>query len=183
MGENTGGGGSRPILYAHPAGVAMRRRKVWVSSFCLLYITFQLFMIVRSHFTPSKHFGFWMFPESTYFRASLSRVLTDGQEVKARKGLWTVTTESGEVRYKWKAFVQGYRMDELDDKVRSKGTFADTLKYFQAALDYVADRIPEDKSTSQLVLRIRYYRAGGPEEVIILKSKPRLPGGTSSGTT
>jgi hypothetical protein len=132
-------------------------------------------MIVRSHYTPSKHFGFWMFPESTYFRASLSRVLLDGQEIKTKKGSWAVTTKSGETQYKWKSFVQGYRMDELEVRVRSKGTFADTLKYFQAALHYVADRIPEDKSTYQLVLKIRYHRAGGPEETIVLESKPRLP--------
>jgi hypothetical protein len=61
-------------------------------------------------------------------------------------------------------------------KQRSKGTFADTLKYFQAALNYVAERIPEDKVTQQLMLTIEYRRAGGPKEIIVLKSMPRRGG-------
>lgn len=151
-----------------------RRRAWFVLGFCGLYVAVQLFMIVRGHFVPSKHFGFWMFPESTYFTASLSRVLANGEEVKTKKGSWSVETESGKVRYKWKSFVGSYRMDELEVRQRSKGTFEDTVKYFQAALNYVATRIPEDKATEHLVLTIHYRRAGGPKEILVLKSTPRL---------
>lgn len=159
------------------------RRKAWfVLGFTSLYIAAQLFLIVRGHFVPSKHFGFWMFPESTFFTATLSRVLENGEEVAAKKGAWSVETESGKVRYKWKTFVNGYRMDELETRFRSKGTFEDTVKYFQGALDYVAVRIPEDKATKHLVLTIQFRRAGGPKETVVLKSPPRL-GGARNGTT
>ena len=155
---------------------ALRRRALGILTVCTLYIGLQLFMIVRGHFTPSKHFGFWMFPESTYFTASLSRLLEDGREVKTKKGAWSIDTPNGKVIYRWNTFVDGYRMDLLETKQRSKGTFDDTVKYFRAALDYVAARIPEDKSTHQLIMRIEYRRAGGPKEHMVLESKPRLEG-------
>lgn len=153
-----------------------RRKALCILAFSALYVFAQLFMIVRGHFVSSKHFGFWMFPESTYFKASLSRVLTDGKEVKTKRGVWSVQGESGKVRYKWQDFVNGYRMDELEIRQRSKGTFDDTVKYFQHALNYVAQRTPADKVTQQLVMRIEYKRAGGPKEVLVLKSNPRLGG-------
>ena len=159
------------------------RRKAWfILAFCGLYVSVQLFMIVRGHFVTSQHFAFWMFPESTYFRTSLCRVLMDGTEVKTAKGVWTVETKTGTKRYKWGSFVQGYKLDYLESRERAKGSFNDTLKYYQAALNYVAERIPEDKSTYQLILRIRYQRAGGPEEFIVLESTPRL-GGRRHGTS
>ena len=163
----------------NPAAVTRQslRRKAWfIVAFCSLYVALQVFMIVRGNFVASKHFGFWMFPESTYFTATLSRILADGQEVKTKKGSWTVETESGKVRYKWTSFVDTYRMDHLEERQRSKGTFDDTVRYFQAALHYVAERIPEDKATEQLVMRIQFRRAGGPKEIIELRSRPRLGG-------
>ena len=153
---------------------AQRRRALFILGFCALYLGVQLFMIVHAHFTPNKHFGFWMFPESTSFEANLVRVLNDGSEIKTRKGSWTVQTDDGPVSYQWNSFVQGYRLDRLGDWGRCKGSFNDTVKYFQAALDYVADRIPEDASTARLVLKVRYRRAGGPQEFIVIESKPRL---------
>jgi len=151
------------------------KRKAWfILAFCSLYIAVQLTFIVRGHFVSSKHFAFWMFPESTYFTASLRRVLADGRQVKTAKGSWIVQTESGQVRYKWQSFVTGYLLDRLEVRQRGKGTFNDTLKYYQAALNYVAERTPQDKETYQLVMKIRYRRAGGPEETIVLESRPRF---------
>lgn len=164
-------------MNASPLTAPARRRKaLFVLAFCSFYVFLQLFLIVRGHFVSSKHFGFWMFPESTYFTATLSRVLADGREVKTKRGAWSVQGETGKVRYKWKDFVNGYRMDQLEVRQRSKGTFDDTLKYFQHALNYVAERTPEDKVTRQFVMRIEYRRAGGPKEILVLKSTPRLGG-------
>lgn len=133
-------------------------------------------MIVRGHFVTSKHFAFWMFPEATYFKANLSRLLLDGREVTTSDGSWAVRTGSGKVEYHWQDFVSGYKLDRLGSWERSKGTFDDTVKYFQAALDYVAERIPDDKVTDRLVMTIRYERAGGRERVMVLESLPRLEG-------
>jgi len=156
---------------------AQRRSRI-ILAVCGLYVAVQVGIIVMCHFTSSKHFGFWMFPESTYLRAHLYRVLPDGTEVKTKKGSWKGQTEAGEVRYRWNDYVKGYRMDLLGKKVRSKGTFDDTAKYFQGAVNYVAARTAQDKSTHQLVLRIQYHRAGGPEQMLIYKSPPRVPEGS-----
>ena len=164
-----------------PAKRGSRRRAWAILAFVAAYIGVQLFMIVQGHFTLSKHFGFWMFPESTYFTATLGRVTVDGREIKTDKGVWTVQTASGKVRYKWQSFVKMYKLDRLETRERSKGTFDDTVKYFQAALNYVAERIPEDKSTYQLVMKIRYQRAGGPKQTLVLHSKPRLAAPQNGG--
>jgi hypothetical protein len=58
-----------------------RGRAGLILAFCALYLGLQIFMILRGHFATSKHFAFWMFPESTYFHATLTRVLNDGREV------------------------------------------------------------------------------------------------------
>ena len=131
-------------------------------------------MVVRAYFVPSKHFAFWMFPESTYFKATLTRVLGDGREVITSDGAWAVRNGSERVEYDWQDFVQSYRLDSLGQWERCRGTFDDTVKYFQAALDYVADRIPEDHVTQRLVLSLDYERAGGAVKTLVLASKPRL---------
>ena len=154
-----------------------RTRAALVFTFCALYLFFQVCMIVRGYFVTSKHFAFWMFPESTYFQATLNRVLTDGREVITSDGAWGVRTGAGVVEYHWQDFVNGYKLDRLGVWERSKGTFDDTLKYFQAALDYVAERIHEDVVTHQLVLRIEYERAGELPRGIVLASRPRSGGG------
>ena len=143
-------------------------------AFCAVYLGIQIFVIVRAHFVPSKHFAFWMFPESTYFNATLTRLLSDGREVSTSNGGWAVRSDDGKVEYYWQDYVREYKLDRLGSWQRSKGVFDDTLKYFQAALDYVADRIPEDKATDRLVLRIQYERAGRPVQEVILESHARL---------
>ena len=150
-----------------------------ILAFCAVYLGFQIFMIVRGHFVTSKHFAFRMFPESTYFHATLTRVLNDGREVITSDGAWAVRTADGTLEYRWEYFVNGYKLHRLGSWERSRGTFDDMLKYFQAALNYVAERIEEDMVTRQLVLTIKYERAGDPPREIVLASKPRSGGGGS----
>src|SRR5436190_23356951 len=154
--------------------VGASRGKAWlILLFCAAYVAFQVFMIVRAHYVPCKQFAFWMFPESTYFKATLTRVLADGREVITSDGAWAVQTGTGKVEYDWQDFVQSYRLDSLGRWERSKGTFDDTIKYFQAALDYVADRMPEDRVTKHLLLTIDYERAGDAVKTLVLASKAR----------
>lgn len=145
-----------------------------IALFCIAYLALQVVVIVRGHFVPSKHFAFWMFPETTMFVARLVRVTTDGQAHHVPGGSWIVPRASGElVTYRWTDFVRGYRLDILDRKTRSKGTITDTLRYFQAAVENVARRTPEDRETAELVLKIQYQRAGGPVEEVELRSGKR----------
>ena len=146
--------------------------KVFV--FCLLYLGLQLFLIIRGHFTPSKHFGFWMFPESTFFVAKLYRRLENGKEVLAPFGSWSVKDAEGKLkRYEWRDFVSGYEMEDLGVRTRSKGTFSDTSRYFEEALNFIAVRIPEDTETKQLVLKFKFDKAGLTRDILVLRSHER----------
>jgi hypothetical protein len=144
---------------------------------CTLYLLVQLTMIVRGHFVESKHFAFWMFPESTFFVALLTRETRGGREVHAKRGIWKAGTREAPVKYDWHEFVNDYRLNVLEMRARSKGTWADTSRYFQDALNYVAQRIPEDTVTQRLVLHLVYRQAGGEVEKITLKSEPRFEEG------
>lgn len=145
-----------------------------IAIFCIVYLALQMVVIVRGHFVPSKHFAFWMFPETTMFVARLVRVTSDGQSHHVPGGTWIVPRPSGElVTYRWRDFVRGYRLDALDVKARSKGTLTDTLRYFHEAVKRVARQIPEDRETIELVLRIDYQRAGEAPEHVELRSGRR----------
>lgn len=141
------------------------RRPGAILAFTSIYLALQVFMIARGHFVESKHFGFWMFPESTFMTLRLSRVLPRGQRLPVPGGEWVVARQNGElVTYRWHDFVRGYHIDFLDRRIRSKGTVSDTLRYAAAAVRYVAERIPEDRTTEALQLDVDYQRAGGPPE-------------------
>ena len=154
-----------------------RRRAAGIVLFFGLYVSVQIVLIGRGLTAESKHFGFWMFPESTFFVARLGRVLVEGREVRAPGGRWIVPRVTGELTsYDWRQFVNGYHLDVLERPARSKGSFSDTTRYFQAALDYVADRIPDDRETSQLVLHVEYQKAGAARRSLELRSRERLGG-------
>ena len=151
------------------------RRPASILAFVGLYLAVQIFFIARGHFAASKHFGFWMFPESTFMKLHLVRVLPRGQRLPVPGGEWVVAREDGAlVTYRWRDFVRGYHMDFLDQVVRSKGTVSDTLRYAAAAVAYVAARIPEDRTTEALELEVDYRRAGGtPEHATYTARVPR----------
>jgi hypothetical protein len=149
-----------------------------ILAFCVLYLSIQAFFIVRAHFVVDKRFGFWMFAESSRFKAELYREFADGRLEKALHGQWWVTTADGRyILYSWDNYVRRFRLNPLERFSRAKRGIGVTLEYFQQALDYVAERIPEDRETVKLVLRVQYRKAGGPWQYVALESRPRrLPG-------
>ena len=149
-------------------------RSYKIFAFCTAYLGLQLLLIIRGHLTPSKHFGFWMFPESTFFVAKLYRRLENGKEVLAPFGTWSVKNSAGQIkRYEWRDFVSGYEMEDLGVRTRSKGTFSDTSRYFEEALNFIADRIPEDTETKQLLLKLQFDKAGLTRDILVLRSRER----------
>lgn len=116
-----------------------------------------------------------MFPEATLFRAELVRELKNGTRITTRRGTWHINVpHSRTYVFRWRDFVNQYRLDQLETWTRSKGTFADTARYFTAALNYVAARIPEDKETNRLILKMRVRPAGQIEVPLELQSDPRI---------
>jgi hypothetical protein len=140
---------------------------------CFLYLSIQIFFIVRAHFVDSKHFAFWMFPESTSFYANLSRETYDGREISTKQGTWVVEDGDHFATYRWADLVNDYNLNVLDRRVRSRGSWADSERYFQEALNFFARRIPEDKQTRRLVLRISVKKAGEKKRLVTLRSEVR----------
>jgi len=150
------------------------KKKIFILSFSALYLAIQIYFIVHAHFVKDKRFGFWMFAESSVFKAELYRKLTSGELVKTNNGFWAVKSPSGEkLVYGWNQFVRDFRLFDLERERRAKSSMANTIKYLDAALDFVIERIPEDRETTQLVLKVQYRKAGMPWQQITLESEYR----------
>ncbi len=151
------------------------RINVWVIiGFCTCYLLVQLSLITRAHFSDDKRFGFWMFAETTLFSAELYRITVDGKKVKTKNGIWRVNEDGKRLTYSWDRMVRDYRLNSLEREKRAKGSISLTLKFFDAALDYVADRIPDDHETRQLVLTVTYHKVGREKQTVTLESKKRI---------
>ena len=148
-------------------------RKKVILTFCFLYLAIQAAFIVKAHFSPDKRFGFWMFAETSEYTATLYRITKDGTKLKTKNGRWRVRTEGRRKTYSWDRFVRDYRLYNLESNKRAKGSMSRTLKFLDAALDFVADRIPDDQETRQLVLEITYSKAGNEPQKTVLESKVR----------
>lgn len=150
-------------------------RQFGILAFCAVYLSIQVFFIIRAHFDEvDRRFGFWMFAESSRFKAELYRQLKDGRLVKTANGRWSVRTADGaSVSYSWDRYVRDFRLFDLERLKRAKVGMGVTLKYLHGALHYVAARIPEDRETVKLVLKVQYRNAGGPWQYATLESNSR----------
>ena len=145
-----------------------------ILGFVTLYLAFQLSMIYGAYGRQDKRFGFWMFAESSRFQSVLLRELESGERVRAPQGTWTARRNDGtETTYRWSGLVGGFDLGHLEGSVHVRAGMSVTLKYLQEALDYVSTRIPNDHETVRLHLVVRYSKAGGPVEEVVLSSKWR----------
>lgn len=158
---------------------SLRKKRCWILLFCFIYVSIQLFNIVHAYFRDDKRFGFWMFAESSRFKAQLYRELNNGKVVKTDNGRWHVRAEDGSsVQINWDQHVQDFRLDNLESYRRAKTGLEITMQYLEHALHYFSNHIPEDQQTRRLVLKVQYRRAGGTWEhrefvgPIRLKSTP-----------
>ena len=150
-------------------------RKFGILAFCTLYLLVQAALIIRAHFDVDRRFGFWMFAESSRYKAKLYRQLRDGRLVKTKNGKWSIKTADGQrVTYSWNRYVRDFRLDNLEKLKRAKVGIGVTLKYLQHALHYVVERIPADGETVKFVLKVQYRKAGGAWQYVTLESNPRV---------
>jgi len=149
-------------------------RKARILTFSGAYLGLQIFLIINAHFQTDKRFGFWMFAESSRYRAILYRELGDGTWEWARYGQWTTPVPGNRMlTYHWDYFVRDFRLNGLDRWKRAKTGFGVTTNYLHRALDYVAEHTPNDRETVRLILKLEYRIAGGPEQEAILMSRVR----------
>lgn len=150
-------------------------RRAAVLAFSAVFFGGQAALIVASYVRGDRLFGYQMFAESTFFTAHLFRVTADGRREHLPSGTWAARDGEGKVhRYRWSAFVDDFRLDRLERRTRAKIGIEVTLKFFGAALDYVAERIPDDGETDRLELVVEYETAGGEKREVRLRSRARL---------
>ncbi|MCZ6676142.1 MAG: hypothetical protein O7E52_02710 [Candidatus Poribacteria bacterium] len=149
-------------------------RQFGILTFCTAYLLIQAAFIIQAHFAIDKRFGFWMFAESSRYKAELYRLLKDGRLVKTRNGKWSVRAGDGQkVSYSWQHYVRDFGLRNLEKLKRARVGMEVTLKYLQYALNYVIDRMPEDQETVKLVLKVQYKKAGGLWQYATLESRSR----------
>lgn len=143
--------------------------------FCAVFFGAQLASIALSHARGDRRFSYQMFAENSYFHATLWRELADGTRVRTGAGSWTVIAADGRtVGYRWPTFVRDFNLAVLDRRVRARTGIGVTLAYLDHALDYVAERIPEDRETVRLVMVVRIEKAGGERREVELASRTRV---------
>ena len=153
----------------------MITRRHAILAFVAVFFGAQLALVTASYFRGDRLGGYQMFAETTFFNARLYRVTHDGRRVLARGGQWTILSPTGTQKsYRWGAFVDDFRLDRLEDRTRAKIGIDVTLKFFQAALDHVARRIPEDRETLRLEMVVEYDTASGKHHEVTLKSLDRV---------
>ena len=151
-----------------------------ILAFCVVLFGAQAAMIADAHLRHDRRFGWQMFPETTRFRASLWRELADGSRVAAPHGRWVLETPEGRRQFLWRDQVRDWRLDDLDRMRQAKVSLDATLLYARAALDHVADRIPEDRETVRLHLVVEWEKADGTRGTTELASKRRIHAGDSA---
>jgi hypothetical protein len=147
--------------------------KIWLAVIVYFGVTMTLW--TRAQTSTDKRYGWQMFSQSSRYHPELVRVLKDGSRVNTDNGRWTAYGPDGVVRseFDWDDHVKDFRLDKLGSWKRAKGSLERTLKFQGRALSYVADHIPEDAETVQLVMEVEYRKAGGPLQTIELLSKKR----------
>ena len=164
----------------------MSRRRWMIGAFCSIYLIVQLFLILSSFQKPDKRFGFWMFPESTYFQMKLERELANGRTVEAQRGRWTVHAaglggETGRVSYRWRTFVRKQRLGRMEEWRRAQVGICVTLLYLEKALDHVVESAVFDRETKMFRLTVEYEKAGGERGTVRFEARnPRFE--TETGT-
>lgn len=131
----------------------------------LAIVVVQLVLIVRAYSAPIDTFGFQMFPESSQWRADVYRVLADGSRVDVR--------ESWPGGYRWETLVDARGLGTPFSLHHADAGLATTMRFLDAALDWVAAHTPDDPDTVTLVAEVTLIDNGRAPTRLTLESEPR----------
>ena len=149
------------------ASVAWMAGRRWVArGFFLVAVVTQLGFIVRGYSDPHKHFAFQPFNDWDLWRADIVRVTYRGLRVPVEQP-WA--------GYTWAGLIGGdrglWRPKQLQP---ASSGMRSLLVFLQQALDYAAYNTPRDRETYYYEARVVYTHNGGPEERVLLKSRPHV---------
>jgi hypothetical protein len=128
-------------------------------------IALQLFAVARAYWADHDVFGFQMFPESSLWRADISRVDAAGVRHDVR--------EPWPGGYRWDDLVVGRGLDRPFHLGHADTGLASTVDFFEKALEWVARNTPEDRKTVYLEAIVTTRHNGREPETRILRSSDR----------
>jgi hypothetical protein len=131
-------------------------------------------VLVASAGARTDHiFGFRMFPEASTIQIHLSRQV-NGRLVAAPGGEWSARDATGQLRhFSWRDRVRDPVLSSLDERVFASYGVDAQLARLQQALDDVADHVPEDAETQQLLADVVVRRNGHDPVSAVLVSHVR----------
>jgi hypothetical protein len=155
--------------------MGLRTRQIgFARAFAAAWLAGQAVLIGTAAWRPDGAFGFRMFSESTTISIHLERELAGGVTVPIVDGAWVANDASGTLhRFAWTDRVADPVLRNLELTVHAAYGEAAQLARLQAALDDVAEHIPEDHETCALIAHVSATRNGHEPEEHVLRSAPR----------
>jgi hypothetical protein len=148
-------------------------------AFAASYLAFQAALIVTSARRPDHAFGFQMFNESSTVQFALLREVEAPSGhgtlfVHAYDGEWMARGSDGALRhFSWRDRVKIPALSAFDVTLEAGYGASAQLARMQAALDDVAQHIPNDDETLRLLTDVIVKRNGREPWMTRLASAPR----------
>ncbi len=133
----------------------------------LAVVGVQLFLVARGYWADHKEFAFQMFPESSTWRADVTRVTADGRRVPV---------EVPWAGYRWDELVQDRGLRYPLARHHADAGLDNQLAFLGAALDWVAANTPRDAETRHLEARVTAWHNDDPARTEVLRSGVREDG-------
>ena len=138
----------------------MVSRRVVVVAVVLL----QLGLVARGDLGDHQEFAFQMFPESSTWRADVTRVTADGRRLPVELP-W-----SG---YRWDELVTDRGLSYPAVRRHADAGLDNQLAFLEAALAWVARNTPRDAETRYLEARVTAWHNDDPPRTTVLRSPVR----------
>ena len=130
----------------------------------LAVVVLQLGFVVRGYWSDHKPFAFQMFPESSTWRADVTRVTSNGQHVPIERP-W--------VGYRWDQLVPDVGLQNPSIRHHADAGLANQLAFLQSALDWVAENTPRDHHTRYLEATVTSWHNADAPRVRVFRSRVR----------
>lgn len=130
----------------------------------LAVVVLQLGCIVHGYRSDHKPFAFQMFPESSTWRADVTRVTSNGQRVPIERS-WA--------GYRWDELVGNVGLQNPSVRHHADAGLANELAFLQSALDWVSENTPRDHDSRYLEATVTSWHNADPPRVTVFRSRIR----------
>ena len=130
----------------------------------LAVVALQVGFIAAGYWNDHKPFAFQMFPESSTWRADVTRVTADGRRVPVEQA-WD--------GYRWDALVPDRGLAYPAVRHHADAGLDNQLAFLRSALDWVAANTPRDRETRYLQATVTAWHNDDPPSRLVFRSADR----------